>query len=301
MILKLLKFYTKIKRIISKMWKYFIIQILNLNIVETNKFNGLILSVNTIETGGKAYFKSETYSEVVNPFYDAIQNTYDPDLVLDIGANYGFTSILYASVFKNARIVAVEPSSKLCKYIKKNKNNNKLQNIDVIRAICDSENGIKKEFSINPLYSQDNRVKGSSFLWRKEVMETISIDTIITQYSPSRFVYIKIDTQGFEKFVFLGAENFLLNNNNWLIKTEFCPDALIKQGVEPYELLTYLIDKYDVVDFSGQVCFKDKSVLNSFKDKITKNDITSFIDYVISLDTSKIGWTELLVKNKKLK
>lgn len=300
MMIKILKFHNRIWRIISKMWKYFIIQILNLNIVETSNFNGLLLSINRLETGGEAYFKSETYSEVVNPFYQAIQNNYNPDIVLDIGANYGFTSILYASIFKDANIVAVEPSRKLCKYIKKNIENNKLQNVLVKRAICDSKEGIKKEFS-NPLYSQDNRVKGSSFLWKKEVVDTTSIDSIFKTYPVEKFAYIKIDTQGFEKFVFQGGEGYLLNNNNWLIKTEFCPDALIKQGVEPKELLNYLIDKYDVVDFPGHVCFNDKFVLDSFKHKITKKDINSFINYVISLDTSKIGWTELLVKNKMLK
>ena len=64
-----------------------------------------------------------------------------------------------------------------------------------------------RDFSINPLYSQDNRVKGDSILWKKENVITTSIDSILKEKGQVDFTFIKIDTQGFEKAVFLELKN----------------------------------------------------------------------------------------------
>ena len=105
----MIKLFRTVQRIIKKMWSYLLIQILNIEINETRSINGILLIVNRLEKGGKAYFSKRSFQEVINPFYKLVQETYNPDVVLDIGANYGFTSNLFANVFKNAEVFAVEP------------------------------------------------------------------------------------------------------------------------------------------------------------------------------------------------
>lgn len=288
----------KIQRLLKKSWSYLLVQILNIEIKETRLINGIYLIINKLDKGGLAYLSRNSYKEVINPLYRLINALYSPEIVLDIGANYGFISNIYANVFKNAEIIAVEPSKKLCKYIEYNKKINKSSNITIYRAICDEQNNLKKDFCINPLHSQDNRVKGESILWKKEKVKTVTIDSILESKGKFNFAYIKIDTQGFEKSVFLGAENYLTNNNNWLIKTEFCPICLEKQGTNPSEFLHFLISKYDVVDYYDNICFKENSIDQLFRNKLDINDIDSFLNHIVNFDQQCIGWVDLLVRQK---
>lgn len=288
----------KIQRIIKKIWSYFLVHILKLEIKKTEVFNGIKLTINALEKGGLAYFSRSSYRESINPFYQLIQNSYKPNVILDIGANYGFTTNLYSKIFKDAQIYAIEPSNDLCKYIKLNLENNSADNVTLLQAICDDSEGETKNFSINPLYSQDNRVKGESILWKKEKVITTSIDSVLNNIKLIKFLFIKIDTQGFEKSVFKGGEKFLLNHSNWLIKTEFCPFCLEKQGTNPEFFLTYLIKNYDVVDFQGEISYKENSIDSLFLNKLLETDVVPFIEYVKKLDKKDIGWSDLLVRSK---
>ena len=287
----------RIMRIIKKCWSFFLVHILNLEIKRTRNFNGVSLTINGLENGGKAYFGNNSYREAINSFYSLIQRLYEPEVVLDIGANYGFLSCIYASVFKSAEVIAVEPSKKLCKYIHLNRKNNS-SNISVYRAICDKREGDIKDFSINPLNSQDNRVKGESIFWFKEKVFTISIDSILREKKPFNFVFIKIDTQGYEKSIFWGAEEYLLSHSNWLIKAEYAPYCLKSQGTNPKMFLEYLVNNFDVIDFNN-VAFKEDSINSLFKNKLDYEDVDSFIHHIINRDNKELGWTDLLIKSKQ--
>ena len=290
----------RIPRIIKKMWNYLLVQVLKVEIKQTGNFNGIKLTVNKLEKGGVSYFQKDSYREVINPFWPLLQKIYNPDVVLDIGANYGFTANVSASIFKNAQVIAIEPSSTLCKYIEINKQNNNNDNLTVLRAICDDSAGKNKGFSINPLYSQDNRVKGDSALWKTEQCVTTSIDSLLGEKKDLNFAYIKIDTQGFEKSVFNGAKEFLNNNSNWIVKTEFCPYCLVKQDTDPKELLTYLVENYDVIDFQGEIAYNENSIIDLFKNKIKPKQVSDIVDHIIKLDHTGLGWTDLLLKSKEL-
>jgi FkbM family methyltransferase len=297
---RLLKSYRVFRRRVNKVWSYFIIQVLKLDITEIKQIHGIKMAVNTVEKGGKVYLSRSSYQEIVNPFYKLVQNSYMPDLVIDVGANYGFTSTLFSKIFTDAKIIAIEPAKNLCKYIDYNSRINDSKNITVMRAICDEIHGKQKRISINPLYSQDNRVKAPSKFWRNENVITTSIDHILNENPPTHFLFVKIDTQGFEYQVFKGARQYLSKQRNWLIKTEFSPFCLEEQDTDPALFLEYLIDNYDVVDISGIMYFKENKILNLFRNKLYTTDINSFINYTENRDHKKTGWIDLLVKSKYL-
>jgi len=296
--LAFLNLYRKIKRIIGKIWIYFLVHILGVSVKQTKDINGVKLTINALEKGGQAYFNRGSYQEVLDPLYQLILKEYNPNLVIDVGANYGFISVLYAKIFKRAKVIAIEPSKVLCKYIDLNKKNNSCNNIEIVEAICDASYGEMKGFSINPVHSQDNRVDAPSSLWRKENVITTSLDTIIEAETELDFAFIKIDTQGFEEAVFKGGEKYLKNNSNWIIKTEFFPNYLQVQGTDPKLLLNDLISNYDVIDLPGILSFKEQNISNLFRNKLSHDDVDQFIEYLIKFNHSGIGWTDLLIKPK---
>ena len=278
-----------------KITLYFIIHILKVEVRETKTINDIKFCVNGIEKGGKFYLGNSTYKELTDPLYKLIQNCYTPDLVIDIGANYGFMSLVFAKHF-NARIIAIEPDERLCKYIRHNATLNGCH-IHCIRAICDTYPNIHKFFAVNPVNSQDNRVLSPSKNWKLRPIITTSIDYILKRQPFVKFVFIKTDTQGYEYMVLLGAETFLRNNSNWIMKMEFAPSLLKQQGTDPAYFLEYLIRNYDVVDLQG-VNYNETDILNLFRNKITV--VKYFIDYVITRGPSGTGWIDLLIKSKKL-
>ena len=296
--LGILRLWRKVLRVINKVSSYFLVQILKLEVRETKNINGINLTINALEKGGRAYFSKHSYKDVVSPFFRIIQSCFNPDIVLDIGANYGFTSSIFARVFKNAEIIAIEPSAYLCKYIEQQKEQNQADNMVILRAICDCEAGVTRGFAINPLYSQDNRVNAPSDFWKQEQVITTSIDDLLEKKAPQRFTFIKIDTQGFEESVFGGARQYLRHHSNWLIKTEFCPFLMIKQGKDPRSFLRHLIEEYDVVDYTDAFCFKSHSIMDIFRHKLNPGDVDSFLPFIRSHDHSGNGWTDLLVKKK---
>ncbi|MCB9335087.1 MAG: FkbM family methyltransferase [Flavobacteriales bacterium] len=296
--LKLLFLVRKINRVIGKVWIYFLVHILKLKINQTQNINGIELTINALEKGGQAYFDRGSYQEVINPLYKLIAKECNPDIVIDVGANYGFISVLYAKIFSNSSVVAIEPSKWLCEYIELNKKRNKCNNIEVVQAICDENSGDIKGFSINPVHSQDNRVEAPSSYWKKESVVTTSIDTILSGKKDFHFTFIKIDTQGFEKSVFAGAKTVLKNNSNWLIKTEFSPSHLQKQGTNPKEFLEYLITNYKVVELVGLVNYKTAKIDDLFINNLELSDLDSFFEYLINFNVNKTGWVDLLIKKR---
>lgn len=290
----------RVIRIFHKIRVFLFLRILKINRKRTKNINGINLCVNTIDPGGKTYFSPSYYKDVVNPFYQIIESLYSPNIVLDIGANYGFTSNLFAKIFKHSKTFAIEPSSQLIKFIEINKELNNTNNLTIVKAICDDSAGEEKNFSLNPIYSQDNRVQGESSLWFKEKVATTSIDSLLHAEEEVKFAFIKIDTQGFEERVFKGGEDFLKESSNWLIKTEFCPHCLSNQGTDPKKFLTELIEKYDVVDFNAMLQFNESSLEHLFTNKLKKEQIDGFIQYIMNFDHKNIGWTDLLIRSQQV-
>ncbi len=269
---------------IFKYIKYFLFSVLRLRRDRTKIFMGMEFCVNTFDSGGKYYLGDAPYKEYASRLYKLI----NPSLIIDVGANYGLMSIICAKKFPKAEVIAIEPDKRLCRYIKKNN-----CYINVINAICDTEIGVKT-FAVNPFNSQDNRIKPPSRFWKIRKVETISLDRILEIRNP-KFVFIKTDTQGYEKQVLTGGEKFLRANKNWLMKMEFAPYVLEQQGTDAFLFLEYLIDNYDVVDFWG-VPYATKSISDLFRNKLLPGDIDLFISNITSLNHSGRGWIDLLIK-----
>ena len=98
--------------------------------------NGLCLTVDSGDAGGRMYEGKRSYEELSDPLSVEISKEFNPSLVIDVGANYGFTGLIFATKFPNSKVLLIEASNKLCAYLKDNFEQNRISNFQVIHAIC---------------------------------------------------------------------------------------------------------------------------------------------------------------------
>jgi len=255
--------------------------------------NGIKIWINKIEKGGRRYLIH--HSEAINPVYRLIGLDYNPRLILDIGANYGFISAVMHKYIPNATIIAVEPNKKLIPYLKRNFELNGIKGT-ISNAMVGRDTSTEHDFFISPRSSMDSRVVGKN-KWKKQPVESVSIDSLLKGNNDP--VFIKIDTQGFEEYILQGGENFLSTHNNWVIKMEFCPILFEHHDTNTREFLLCLIDKYDVAEIAD-IPFKSKSLKSIFVDKLNEDDVDGFIKYIRMKKENEIGWGDVLVRPKQV-
>lgn len=263
------------------------------------KFHDIELKINELDEGGKQYDSRKSFEEIANPLYPLIEKFNSPRLFVDIGANYGFISIIASKQFPNAKLIMVEPGRRLGEYIVDNMKLNNITNYEFIDAICGEEEKTDVGFATNPYSSQDNRVIAPKKSWKVEKKKMVSLDELLKNVDSTTSVFVKIDVQGFEEMVFKGGSKFFTSHSNWVVKTEFAPQWLSSQKSDPKRLLEDLISKHEVIELTGRTAYQTRSIEEMFVNPIQMNEIPDFLSYIISLDKNGRGWCDLLIRPKK--
>jgi len=161
------------------------------------------------------------------------------DVVVDIGANIGYYSLIFAKlVGNNGKVYAFEPEPNNFELLKKNVMINDYTNVELICKGVSNENG-------NVNFYLDNKNKGGhSLIDTIKEKESIKIDLIrLDDYiQDQRIAFIKIDIEGYEFEAIKGMSRILQKTNNVKLMTEFNPYLLKKSGIEPIEYLKLLKD-----------------------------------------------------------
>jgi FkbM family methyltransferase len=254
---------------------------------------GIQLLVNGNDAGGRQYESRPSFETVADPLYERIARVLQPRLVVDIGANYGFTAIVFGRRFPAARLVLVEPALDLHPYIRTNLANNGVKHYELLGAICSNSDSASAPFALNPRSSQDNRVRGEDG-WTTVATPSVTLSMLLAEPFGDGNVFIKIDTQGFETQVFDGGFLFLERNQNWLIKTEFAPYWLRSQGNDPVEFLRALTKKFTVVEAPARAQYIGDELEQLLSRPLQPTDAEPFTRHIQSLNQDGLGWCDLL-------
>ena len=201
-------------------------------------------------TGGKSHFSEIRLAKYL------IRNLHREATFLDIGAHYGYFTLIAAHIIElENSIYSFEPSSKSFAILQSNTSSSSKIKI-FNKAVADSNSTIDF-YEFTNLYSEYNSIDISQFEgepWFKEngpkkvTVETISIDTIHEQFHfiPS---IIKIDVEGAELEVIKGATN-LLQKYTPIIVIEYLEPKRkneahkkTQQFLSELGYLSYIIDK----------------------------------------------------------
>ncbi|MEI2580245.1 FkbM family methyltransferase [Scytonema sp. PRP1] len=173
--------------------------------------------------------------------YSCIDDLTEAKIIIDAGANVGYSSIYFLKKYPNAQIIAVEPDHENFNICQKNLSGYK-ERVSVIQS------GIWSHRTALKVCNEDSREKCS--IQVKECQEgespdiyAIDIDTLLKKYNLTTIDLLKIDIEGSESVIFSkNYQNWLEKVKNIVIElhgTE-CEQEFFKAlSVYDYDLSTY--------------------------------------------------------------
>jgi len=169
------------------------------------------------------------------------------DVVLDIGANIGYYTLMFAKLVGNeGKVFAFEPEPENFSLLKKNVEINGYQNVILIPKAISNKNDLIQLYLCESNKGM-HRIYNSVCCNSSIEIESIRADDYFN--SSHQINFIKIDIEGAEYAAIQGMQNILTQNQNIKIMTEFSPLALFEYGIDPRDYINTLL-KYDFTLFS---------------------------------------------------
>ncbi len=186
------------------------------------------------------------------------------DVILDVGANIGITTLYLADkTGETGKVYSFEPDAYNYKQLKKNISLNSFRNVEAYNIGLGHESGSFKLFVVNTGNRGRNTILNEKEIAGKDFchIKIGKLDVWVTEQKISRLNLIKIDVEGFEYNVLLGAENSIKKFKPKLF-IELDDNNLKYQGHSARELVS-LLEKfgYKVYDSRNE---KQISSLNDF-------------------------------------
>ena len=167
--------------------------------------------------------------------------------VIDIGANIGYYTILFAKlVGKHGKVYAFEPDSLNFRYLEKN--TKKYKNVVLNNLAVGEKRGELLLFHSH-LLNVDHQTYDSGENRIATKVKCIAIDDY--SIDAKKVDVIKVDIQGYEYFAIKGMTKMLENSANVTIIAEFWPYGLKKAGLEPNCFLELLENMGFEIKFEG--------------------------------------------------
>ena len=177
-------------------------------------------------------------------------------VIFDVGANKGQSITRYKKLFQNPIIHSFEPNIDEVNILKQKYINDK--NLYLNNVAVGDKKG-KLEFNINALSGhssfnnlipnttwikkRSNSIKTdhNNYTIKKVNAEIITLDDYVNEKNLKNIDILKIDTQGFEDKVLLGAQNLLKNNRIKLIQLELIFSEIYESPLQIYDVEKNLI------------------------------------------------------------
>lgn len=210
--------------------------------------NGLRFHLlNTHDSVGRdLFFDGEYEPETIRAIE---QNLKEGDVFIDIGANIGAISLPVAK-WNKVQVYSFEPGPNIFSILQINKQENRLDNISVIQKGLSDAEGETDFFESDRMHGWSGMVKIDSF--QKCRVPTTTLDIFAVENKIERIAVLKVDVQGWEYYVFKGAERLLEEKRIDVIVFEFESWAEGNAGLELGAAQQYLIDKgYSLFTLGG--------------------------------------------------
>lgn len=168
----------------------------------------------------------------------------DGMVVVDIGANIGYYSLIAAKLVGNSgKVYAFEPEPDNYRLLVQNIKVNNYGNIVAVQKAVSDSSG-KRMLFLSKMAHDHSFTKESAMDTkdgpRRIEIETTSLDEFFKQEIRQVVDLVKIDTEGAEWFILKGMSEIIKANNNLKILMEFWPYGIKSLGLNPLELINFM-------------------------------------------------------------
>ena len=243
------------------------------------------------------------------------------NLFIDVGANYGYYSLLAASANPKITIYAFEPVKENYDILNKNFEYNKIQK-NRYKCYKKAVSYEKGEVDFYKSEASDNcsvLPHPCSGTLEKIKVPTISLDDVLKN-NKAKHIFIKQDTDGNELSILYGLSKSLEAVYDITLLVEINPKMLLLAGVSTIEVVHFL-EKNDYILFgiddeeSNFLCLSDRDNLRYFenrfekdyynvfcvrKQNVVRSDFSFNVDSVSKLDTEIKKYIFSLAEKKVL-
>ena len=233
------------------------------------------LKTDFVEIDGNKIFldKNDSLCLSINGIYEEFETNlikkeiHSGDVVVDIGANIGYYTLLFAKlVGEKGKVFAFEPDPTNFELLKKNVEINDYKNVILEQKALSDSHG-KMMLSLN-----SENTAGHHLNFKQENIDnSIEVDVLnFDQYFAKRKLdinFIKMDVEGAESNVIKGMTNTIKNSHNLKMIVEYNPNAIHQMGLHPETFLDLLSDcGFSINDINERT----KTIEKTSKDTLLK-------------------------------
>jgi FkbM family methyltransferase len=218
-------------------------------------YNGTVVDVTLGNDNSLCLYVCGSFEPNEFAFLDQVLN---PGMTfIDVGANDGYYTLFAARrVGSTGRVVAVEPSSRERVNLKRNIARNRLGNVSVVPAALGSTQGVADLRLAQGVHAGHNTLgrfaHDGVLADRLQRVDVDTLDRVVASLGLTRVDFVKIDVEGAEGSVILGARH-VLSTMRPMILLEINDNALRAQSTSGEALLSALRSQfnYEIMVFSA--------------------------------------------------
>ncbi len=166
------------------------------------------------------------------------------DTFIDVGSNIGLFSLIASNIVgASGKIIGFEPSPVTFSRLKQNIELTKYPNVDIRNiGLSDTNTTLTLNVSGSGHDAWDTFANGGQSAYAETVeVPVATLDNQLDGIDKSSITLVKIDVEGWEKFVLLGAKDLLINYRPTLL-IEFTESNTRSAGYEVTEIYDLLVD-----------------------------------------------------------
>jgi FkbM family methyltransferase len=171
-------------------------------------------------------------------------------LFIDIGAHYGYYTLLAGTGRPDCRVMAFEPSPVNFSILEKNVRHNKLSNVELYQMAVSDRTGMA-EFHITEA-SDNCGFSGHPVSPSIDIVQVKTVRLDDFDLKTAGDIVVKMDTEGHEYEVIRGMDGLIRHRKDIRMLAEFNPECICNAGHRPEEVLSLLdecgFDIYFILD-----------------------------------------------------
>jgi len=171
--------------------------------------------------------------------------------LLDVGANIGYTTVVFASALKSGdKIFAFEPEKRNFDRLVENIDRFGVRDRVVANSVAVGAQDGTVDIWFNEIHPGDHRTVTGAFRDRirrgdsVRPVPMVSIDSFVESKGIANQIgFIKVDVQGYETEVCRGMERTLAANPSAIVAVEYAPGPMTELGFKALDLIDFFVER----------------------------------------------------------